>query len=251
MNDLPPLSDSRIGRFVAESQVGDTIAVLWSSDKVPRGEMWKGVVKKIGEEKTTMLVDYAKFGELTFPPTNARLHGVEKLATDPYSAAMERVEGRETGTFEPLELSTYAMFIEAPSETRDRSFVELDAHLRRYFGIGAAERNAPRYHQDEHRKNDLLLAFLAWVRNSMKMGLVWKSDGNMAVGDNILAALVAYKVRVQHGDCRVFAQALEEAKTTGGLRGKILPAMIKAMDTKNDRTGRNAGPMTKPQGKKF
>ena len=111
---------------MAESQVGDTIAVLWSSDKVSRGEMWKGV--KIGDEKTTMLVDYGKFGELTFPPTNARVHGVEKIATDPYSAAMERVEGRETGTFEPLELSTYATFIEGAPE-KDITLVCLSVQI--------------------------------------------------------------------------------------------------------------------------
>ena len=190
-----------------------------------------------------------------FPPTNASVHAVDKLPGDSYSAAMERVGGRETGTFEPLELTTYGMFLDCPPEARDRSFVELDLHLRRYFGIGAAERNAPRFHQDEHRKNDLLLAFLAWSRNSMKMGIMWKSDSNLAVGDNILAALMAYKIRAQRGDCRVFAQALEEAKLTGGLRGHLVAAMTKAMakksDPKNDSSGRPAGPSYKPREKKF
>ena len=174
--------------------------MAWSSDKVPRGELWKGTVKTIGDE-TTMTVDYGKFGDLIFPPTNASVHAVDKLPGDSYSAAMERVEGRETGTFEPLELMTHGMFFDCPPDPRDRSFVELDLHLRRYFGIGAAERNAPRFHQDKHRKNDLLVAFLARSRNSMKMGMMWKSDSNLAVGDNILAVLMAYKIRAQRGDC--------------------------------------------------
>ena len=140
----------------------------------------------------SMIFDYGKFGELTLPPTNVTVHCLEKLPFDSYSSAMERVEGREKGTFEPLELRTNGIFIKGPVGARDRSFLEFDAHLCRCFGVGASERNAPRYHQDEHRKNDLLLAFLDWIRNSMKMGVLWKSEGNLAVGDNIPAALVAY-----------------------------------------------------------
>lgn len=220
---------------VGNGAVGATILVRWSSPGVPLGTHWEGqVIAKTDATHNTLgflRVDYGDFGKnVIFPPPvgSATVHVVRFTAvTDPYGDGYAKAMGGRVQVFDPWNVATWGLFIEAASEAaRRHQHLMLLRELRTLLKVPTSGRLDKRAY-DEHQVNNLLLIITSWVLSAQTVHALnarrWDEESDLAVADSILAALGVYHVKSNGGSVTEYHSHLE--KDGGGLRGRITEAI--------------------------
>lgn len=229
---------------VGTGAVGATILVRWSSALVPLGTYWEGqVIAKTDATAATpghLRVDYGDFGKnIIFPPPagSATVHAVRFTAvTDPYGEGYTKAMGGRVQAFDPWNVATWGLFIEAANEAaRRHQQLMLLRELRTLLKVPTSGRLDKRSF-DEHQVNNLLLILTSWVLSAQTVHALntrrWDDETDLAVADSVLAALGVYHVKWNQGSVTEYHSHLE--KDGGGLRGRISEAIRLALAKKGD-----------------
>ena len=238
------MTSAQLKTVIGHVDVSMSIVVRWSSATVQLGTYWSGVViRKTPADAAAhtpgfLHVDYGQYGScVVFPPPagSASVHSVTYAAnTDPYGDGHAKVAGGRAQDYDPFNVSTWGMYIEAGSEqVRRTQLTQLMRELRVLFRVPTSGRLEKRAN-DEHAVNNLLLIIVAWVRGAQKthsLGATrWDTDEEYEVADAVIAALGVYHVKWNQGSVVSYHSHLE--KDGAGLRGRITEAVRLGLEKK-------------------
>ena len=240
------LSDAQMQGVIAAVAVGDTLVVRWSNANIPLGTYWTGTVTAKTAANATagtpgvLRVDYGEFGSaVVFPPPahSAAVHSVTHSAqADPYGDGYAKAMGGRAQVYDPFNVATWGLFIEAGNESARRTqFTVLMRELRTTFDVPTTGRLDKRSY-DKHQVNNLLLIVGSWVLGAQTAHAAgvrrWDVDADLAIGDAIVAALATYHVKWNQGSVTEFHSHLE--KDGGGIRGRVTEAVRLGLAKKGD-----------------
>ncbi len=238
------MTDAQLQQVIGHVELGMSIVVRWSSASVALGTHWEGVVvRKTPADAAAntpgfLHVDYGQYGScVVFPPPtgSARVHSCTYAAnTDPYGDGHAKVSGGRAQDYDPWNVGTWGLYIEAGTEQiRRTQLVQLMRELRVHFRVPNAGRLEKRS-TDEHAINNLLLILVAWVRGAQKTYAGgtrrWDTDEDFEVADAVVAALGVYHVKWNQGSVMAYHSHLE--KDGAGLRGRITEAVRLGLEKK-------------------
>jgi hypothetical protein len=241
MSQLTEKTVAEQTQWIGTLGVGDAVTVHWFDITNPGGRIWSGTVVTKAGDNTKCVVAY-KLSDgivsLPYPPADAKIHTMSKVASLTYSAAQTASEGTaRTLVFNAWEVTTWGMYLDADGTTtvhqRARNLLELDRQLRSVWNLtGDASRVG--CSQEEWRINDLVHVLMSWSKLAQDTGVSWCTNaGILAVGDNVLAAIASYYVQWKKGSGKVLAEQLERE----GIRGR-LPEIVRTALAKKGEPGK-------------
>ena len=255
LHTRPGLTNGARDAVIAACNIHDKITCTWTTDMRPAGQTWIGTVSQVvgaAGARTSISVDFGEYKHQVMPfgAASARYHALTRSqVADPLDEAMTVAAGGKRATaFEIRDVLTHVIYIEGrDAREQAKDLITYQGLVRGlYLGSGRTAMDPARTVDRSFREgamNDFLLTLVLWLKGCQVMVAAqtdWRSETNLAMGDQLIAALdtlyIANMDGAKFGSIQAHRAELEKGE--GSLRGRVLSAFNEAMKKPRDLAGK-------------
>lgn len=214
-NSLETMTAAQVRTFVDSLHPGDTVSVTWSSATVPHPQVWPGSVLAVDAVHHIAQISYPEYGVHAFPPTHACvLHTcTASQHTDPWAAAIRaKSQGKPSNAPDHLVPTSWEVFVGGTTDGEHAlRLLQFQSWLRGRHGLTAVD-HSQKGDFHAHSRVCLVRSLEQWVA-AAQLNTNWRHVANIAIAEELLAALERYTLFGMGASLTAFGSALDSGKT--------------------------------------